>query len=74
MLLNEFLKEHRAFVEERRQVANQQDEIDALKAELKDQRALISKISDRMEMKNAMLQGTGLGDTHRTVSTLRTTP
>ena len=39
MLLNEFLKEHRAFVEEQRKVCEQQKEIDALKAELKEQRA-----------------------------------
>ena len=36
MLLNEFLKEHRT-------VQEQQREIDALKAELKEQRALIQK-------------------------------
>jgi hypothetical protein len=36
MLLNEFLKEHRAFVEEERKVEQQQKEIDVLKAELKD--------------------------------------
>ena len=34
MLLNEFLKEHRAFIEEQRKMAEQQKEIDALKAEL----------------------------------------
>ena len=45
MLLNEFLKEHRAFVEEQRKVAEQQKEIDALKAELKEQRSLIMKVT-----------------------------
>ncbi len=35
MLLNEFLKEHKAFVEEQREVEQQQKEIDALKTELK---------------------------------------
>jgi len=42
MLLNEFLKEHRT-------VQEQQKEIDALKAELKEQRALIQKVSDKVE-------------------------
>jgi hypothetical protein len=43
MLLNEFLKEHR-------KVHEQQREIDTLKAELKEQRDLIQKVSDRAEM------------------------
>jgi hypothetical protein len=43
MLLNEFLKEHRT-------VQDQQKEIDALKAQLKEQRTLIQKISDKMEL------------------------
>jgi hypothetical protein len=43
MLLNEFLKEHR-------QVQEQQKEIDALKAELKEQRTLIQKVSARVEL------------------------
>jgi hypothetical protein len=43
MLLNEFLKEHRT-------VQKQQKEIDALKAELKEQRALIQKVNDKMEL------------------------
>ena len=50
MLLNEFLKEHRAFIEEQHKVAQQQEEIDFLKAELKEQRSLIQKVCDRMEM------------------------
>jgi hypothetical protein len=37
MLLNEFLKEHRAFTDEQRKVAQQQKKIEALKAELKEQ-------------------------------------
>jgi hypothetical protein len=45
MLLNEFLKEHR-------QVQDQQKEIDALKAQLKEQSALIQKVSDKMELTN----------------------
>ena len=44
MLLNEFLKEHRT-------VEKQQKDIDSLKAELKEQRDLIQKVSDRVEMK-----------------------
>jgi hypothetical protein len=56
MVLNEFLKEHRAFVEEQRKVAQQQKEIDLLKAELKEQRALIEKISDRVELTSSTSQ------------------
>ena len=56
MLLNEFLKEHRAFVEEQRKVADQQQEIDRLKTELKEQRSLIQKVSDRMELKGSTTQ------------------
>ena len=56
MLLNEFLKEHRAFVEEQRKVADQQKEIDGLKTELKEQRSLIQKVSDRMELKGSTTQ------------------
>jgi len=58
MLLNEFLKEHRAFVEEQRQVKQQQEEIDALKTELKEQRALIEKVNDKMELKASASQTT----------------
>ena len=43
MLLNEFHKEHRT-------VQEQQKEIDALRAELKDQRALIQKVNDKVEL------------------------
>ncbi len=43
MLLNEFLKEHR-------KVQGQQKEIDALKAELKEQKALIQKVSAQIEV------------------------
>ena len=43
MLLNEFIKEHRT-------VQEQQKEIDALKAELKEQRAFIQKVGDKVEM------------------------
>jgi hypothetical protein len=43
MLLNEFLKEHRT-------VQEQQKEIDALKTELKEQRALIQKVNAKVEL------------------------
>jgi hypothetical protein len=43
MLLNEFLKE-------RRTVQRQQKEIDALRAELKKQKALIQKVSAQIEV------------------------
>lgn len=58
MLLNEFLKEHNAFVEEQRKVEQQQKEIDALKTELKEQRALIEKVNDTMELKASASQTT----------------
>ena len=44
MLLNEFLKEHRT-------VQAQEKEIEALRAELKEQRALIQKVNDKVELK-----------------------
>jgi hypothetical protein len=56
MLLNEFLKEHRAFVEEQHKVAQQQEEIHILKAELKEQRSLIQKVSDKVELKRSTPQ------------------
>ena len=43
MLLNEFLKEHR-------KVEEQQKEIASLAAQLKEQAALIRKVSDRLEV------------------------
>jgi predicted ribosome quality control (RQC) complex YloA/Tae2 family protein len=49
MLLNEFLKEHR-------KVEDQQKEIDALKAEIKEQRTLIQKVSDKVELNQPLLQ------------------
>jgi hypothetical protein len=49
MLLNEFLKEHRT-------VQEQQKEIDALKAQLKEQMALIQKVSDRVELSKPALR------------------
>ena len=49
MLLNEFLKEHRT-------VQGQQKAIDALKAELKKQKALIQKVSAQIESSKAAPQ------------------
>jgi hypothetical protein len=49
MLLNEFLKEHRI-------VQEQQREIDTLKQELKDQRALIEKVNARFDMDKVATQ------------------
>jgi hypothetical protein len=46
MLLNEFLKEHG-------KVEEQQREIEALKAELKEQRNLIQKVSEKIEMRKS---------------------
>jgi len=46
MRLNEFLKEHRT-------VQAQQKEIDALKQELKDQKALIDKVTARIGLDTA---------------------
>jgi len=56
MLLNEFLKEHRAFVEEQRKIVQQQKEIDTLKVELKEQRSLIEKVSESVELKRSTPQ------------------
>jgi hypothetical protein len=49
MLLNEFLKEHRT-------VQQQQKEIDALKAELKEQKALIQAVNDKVELSKPATQ------------------
>ena len=49
MLLNEFLKEHRT-------VQQQQKEIEALRAELKEQRALIQQVNDKIELSKSAPQ------------------
>jgi hypothetical protein len=49
MLLNEFLKEHRT-------VQKQQQEIDSLRAELREQRNLIQKVSEKIEVSTAKPQ------------------
>ncbi len=56
MLLNEFLKEHRAFVEEQRKVTQQQKQIDALTAQLKEQAAQIKKVSAQVEVSRSSQQ------------------
>jgi hypothetical protein len=49
MLLNEFLKEHR-------KVEEQQKQIDSLKGELKAQRVLIQRVSDKVELNRSAVQ------------------
>jgi len=49
MLLNEFLKEHRT-------VQKQQQEIDSLRAELRDQRDLVQKVREKIEASTARPQ------------------
>src|SRR5215472_17539559 len=56
MLLNEFLKEHREVELQDRKAQQQQKELDALKAELKEQRSLIQKMSAQLEMSKAAPQ------------------
>ena len=50
MLLNEFLKEHRKVELQDRRAQEQQNDIDVLKAELREQKALIQKVSAQLEM------------------------
>jgi len=54
MLLNEFLKEHRGFVEEQSQLERQQKEIETLKEELKQQRSLIEKVSANVKVNESV--------------------
>jgi len=49
MLVNEFLKEHRI-------VQEQQKQIDALRAELEEQKAFIQKVNDEVELNRATLR------------------
>jgi hypothetical protein len=50
MLLNEFLKEHRKNEEQEATIVRQQKQIEALAAGLKEQKALIQKVSDKVEL------------------------
>jgi predicted RNase H-like nuclease (RuvC/YqgF family) len=59
MLVNEFLKEHGAFVKEQRKVAAQQKEIDALKMELNEQKSLIHRVSEKLELRQSATKVTG---------------
>ncbi len=56
MLLNEFLKQHDAFLKEHQTVQEQQKEIDALRAELKEQRAFIEAVNDKLELQKVVPQ------------------
>jgi hypothetical protein len=56
MLLNEFLKEHRKVELQDRKAQTQQHEIDALRAELKEQKSLIQKVSAQLELSKAAPQ------------------
>ena len=49
MLLNEFLKEHKAFVEEQRKVQRLESALDAVNLRLKEQEAKIEKVSAQIE-------------------------
>jgi Chaperone of endosialidase len=49
MLLNEFLKEHKAFLEEKRKVQRLEAALDAVNQRLKDQDAKIDKVSAQLE-------------------------
>jgi predicted ribosome quality control (RQC) complex YloA/Tae2 family protein len=50
MLLNEFLKEHRKNEQQEATIARQQKQIEVLAAGLKEQKALIQKVSDKVEL------------------------
>jgi trimeric autotransporter adhesin len=56
MLLNEFLKEHRKNEAHQRQIEKQQEQINALAAQLKQQAALIQKVSMWVEVNKAESQ------------------
>jgi hypothetical protein len=52
MLLNEFLKEHRQVQQLETNATLQQKEINLLRSELKEQRALIQRVNDKVELKS----------------------
>ena len=56
MLLNEFLKEHKNVQELKAALAQQQKEIAALIAHIKEQDSKIQRVSDQLEMRNATPQ------------------
>jgi hypothetical protein len=51
MLLNEFLKEHKAFLEEQRKVQKLQATLESVDERLKEQEAKIQKVSAYLELK-----------------------
>jgi hypothetical protein len=53
MLLNEFLKEHRMVKAQQGEIEEQQEQITALAAQLKEQAALIQKVSAEVELNKA---------------------
>src|SRR5262249_13801430 len=60
MLLNEFLKEHRKNEEQESTIAQQQQQIEALQRGLQEQKALIEKVSARMNNAAPRLIGDAL--------------
>ena len=50
MLLNEFLKEHRKNEEQEATITRQQKQIEVLAGSLKEQKALLQKVSDKVEL------------------------
>ena len=56
MLLNEFLKEHRAFVEERHKVQKLETEVSNLIASVKEQAAEIQRVSAQLDLSRPTLQ------------------
>jgi hypothetical protein len=56
MLLNEFLKAHRQVQQLETNATEQQKEINLLRLQLKEQRALIQKVNDKVELKSLVPQ------------------
>jgi len=59
LLLNEFLEEHKAFLEEQRKVRKLETSLDAVNARLKEQETRIEKVSEQIEMSKAVPQIVG---------------
>jgi hypothetical protein len=56
MLLNEFLKEHKAFLEEQKKVQRLEKALDAINRRLKEQETKIERVSAHVETSRAGLQ------------------
>jgi predicted ribosome quality control (RQC) complex YloA/Tae2 family protein len=56
MLLDEFLKAHRAFLDERRKVEKLETALEAVNKRLKEQEAKIQKVRDEVEMNRSRPQ------------------